>query len=216
MTDGRTWIRGVGHPLPEGEHLLWQGAPEWKALARHALHLRALAGYFALIILLGLVGALRQALGATQILVPLLTQVVLAGIVLGAGFLYAWFTARNTVYAITDRRVVIKAGLVLPLTINIPFRLIDSAWARRFKDGTGQISLGIRPPDRLGFVTLWPHVRPWKLRYPEPMLRGLTDTDGVAALLHRVADAPAPVARKAEPPVELTTSLGHEPSVVAP
>lgn len=215
MTDGRTWIHGVGHPLPEGEHLLWQGAPEWKALARHALHLRALAGYFALIILLGLIGALREALGASQILVPLLTQVALAGIVLGAGLLYAWFTARNTVYAITDRRVVIKAGLVLPLTINIPFRLIDSAWARRFKDGTGQISLGIRPPDRLGFVTLWPHVRPWKLRYPEPMLRGLTDTDRVAALLHQVADATAPVARSAERPVELTASLGHEPRAVA-
>lgn len=193
---------------------MWQGAPEWKPLARHALHLRALAGYFGLIILFGLAGALRQGLGATQILVPLLTQVLLAGIVLGAGMLYAWFTARNTVYAITDRRVVIKAGLVLPITINIPFRLIDSAWARRFKDGTGQISLGIRPPDRLGFVALWPHVRPWRLRYPEPMLRGLTDVDGVAAMLHQVADATAPVARGEDRPVELTASLGHTPSVV--
>ncbi|MFN8650889.1 MAG: photosynthetic complex putative assembly protein PuhB [Gemmatimonadales bacterium] len=213
MTDDRTWIRGVGHPLPPGEHLVWQGAPAWQPLARHALHLRALATYFALIILYGLVGALRQGLGAAQILVPLATQVLLAGVVLGAGMLYAWFTARNTVYAITDRRVVIKAGLVLPITINIPFRLIDSAWARRFKDGTGQISLGIRPPDRLGFVALWPHVRPWRLRYPEPMLRGLTDTDSVAALLHQVADATAPVTLDEARPVELTAAFG-QPSVV--
>jgi hypothetical protein len=91
------------------------------------------------------------------------------------------------VYAITDRRVVIKLGLVLPTTVNIPFRLIEAAECRRFRDGTGQIALRLSREDRIGYVHLWPHVRPWRLRYPEPMLRGLTDVTGVAEHLQAAA-----------------------------
>ena len=57
--DDRTWIRGVSQPLPAGERLLWSGAPASRLLARHAFHVRLVAGYFALLILLGLAGARR-------------------------------------------------------------------------------------------------------------------------------------------------------------
>nr|MBP6671164.1 hypothetical protein [Gemmatimonadales bacterium] len=48
---------------------------------------------------------------------------------------------------------------------------------------------GVRPPDRLGYVHLWPHVRAWRLRWPEPLLRGLTDTVAAAEALRQAAQA---------------------------
>lgn len=179
----RTWIRGVSQPLPAGETLLWSGKPASRALARHALHIRLVAAYFALLILMGLLGALADGLPAKQIVTAAATQCLLAGFVVGGLYLYARQTTRATVYAITDRRVVLKVGLVVPTTINIPFRLIEAAECRRFSDGTGEIALRLTRPDRIGFLHLWPHVRPWRLRYPEPMLRGLAETAAVAAYM---------------------------------
>eukprot|EP01036_Dinobryon_divergens_P017887 gene17887-24325_t len=37
---------GLPEPLPPGERLLWQGAPDWRDLARHGFHLNALVVYF--------------------------------------------------------------------------------------------------------------------------------------------------------------------------
>ena len=46
---------GLPEPLPKGERMLWQGSPEWRILARDALHTRQLSIYFA--VLLGWRGA---------------------------------------------------------------------------------------------------------------------------------------------------------------
>jgi len=185
--DERTWITGVSQPLPAGERLLWSGSPARRPLARHVFHMRLITGYFALLILLGLAGAVREGLTLAQIATAAGTQALLAAFVIGCIWLYAHFTAKSTVYAITDRRVVLKVGLVLPTTINIPFRLIESAECRQFPDGTGQVSLRLTRPDRISFFHLWPHVRPWRLRYPEPMLRGLEQTALVAEFMQRAA-----------------------------
>ena len=42
-------IRGLPELLPQGERILWQGAPAWKPLALRALHVRAVLAYFALL-----------------------------------------------------------------------------------------------------------------------------------------------------------------------
>jgi len=42
-------VRGLPEKLPEGEHILWQGAPDVRALAREALGVRWVAGYFAIL-----------------------------------------------------------------------------------------------------------------------------------------------------------------------
>ena len=44
------YIRGVPHALPEGEHILWQGAPEAGAVATHVFHWRLFMAYFAAMI----------------------------------------------------------------------------------------------------------------------------------------------------------------------
>ena len=36
-------VTGLPEPLPAGERVLWQGSPDWRALAREAFHLPAIA-----------------------------------------------------------------------------------------------------------------------------------------------------------------------------
>ena len=43
---------GLPELLPEGEHIVWQAAPDWKQLAIHAFHVRKIAIYFSLMWLL--------------------------------------------------------------------------------------------------------------------------------------------------------------------
>ena len=49
-------IPGLPANLPPGEKLLWQGSPTWSATASRVLHIRAVSGYFAAVLLIRLVG----------------------------------------------------------------------------------------------------------------------------------------------------------------
>jgi hypothetical protein len=37
--------------------------------------------------------------------------------------------------------------------------------------------------DHIGYLNLWPHARPWRMKHPEPMLRSVPDAAAVARLL---------------------------------
>ncbi|MGZ2821903.1 photosynthetic complex putative assembly protein PuhB, partial [Pseudomonas aeruginosa] len=82
--------------------------------------------------------------------------------------LLGYLAARTTVYTITSRRLVMRIGIALPMTLNLPFKVIASAAARINSDGTADIPITLVPPNRLAFLILWPHCRPWTLRRPEP------------------------------------------------
>ena len=43
-------IRGLPEKLPEGEHILWQGSPDFRRLAREALGVRWIMAYFAILV----------------------------------------------------------------------------------------------------------------------------------------------------------------------
>lgn len=186
--------RGMPGPLPAGERLLWQGAPDWRLLARRALHVRKVAAYFGLIVLW--VGASAVTRGVPGLL-DLARAVGLAAIPLALMLGYAWWVGRTTVYTITDRRVVLHIGLALPVTINLPYARIEAAALNRQADGSGDIALALTGSDRLAYLILWPHARPWRLARAEPMLRALRDVEPVAILLSRAlaasADMAAPV-----------------------
>ena len=60
----------------------------------------------------------------------------------------------------------------LPMTLNIPFRhLRPRRRCGLYADGTGDIPLPITGDDRVAYLMLWPHVRPWRAARTEPMLR---------------------------------------------
>ncbi len=199
---------GLPEVLPTDETLLWQGSPDWRVLALRAFHLRKLAIYFALLMLLR--GLLHAADGEPFAVAAwaALTPLPLALLGLGLVALLAYLSARGTVYTLTDRRVVMRIGIVLTVTYNLPFRRIAAAALQRSHAGHGDIALTLAGSDRIAWLQLWPHVRPWHLRRPEPTLRAVADAERVAAQLSQAwaavhgqpvptAAAPAPAERPA-------------------
>jgi len=174
---------GLPEPLPPGERLLWQGSPNWRVMAREVMHLRWLCAYFAVLLcwravaVAGSGGTLLDVVQALAWLTPL------ALLALGVLGVTAWLVSRTAVYTITDRRVVMRIGVVLSVTYNLPYSKIESAGLRLNADGSGDLTLVLDHADHIAYAHLWPHVRPWHLRHTEPMLRALPQARQVAALL---------------------------------
>ncbi len=174
---------GLPELLPANEKILWQGSPDFGAVARRIFHLRKVAAYFAL--MLGWKVASTMADGGS--FVDGLMSITVLGALAVMGFAaltgLAWATARTAVYTLTDKRIVMRIGIALTLTFNLPLRLIKSAGVRQHKDGCGDILIAMGGEDHIAWLHLWPHVRPWVLARPEPMLRAVPDAAHVAALL---------------------------------
>jgi hypothetical protein len=186
-------IDGIDAPLPPGEHVRWQGAPMWRSLAWRAFHGRTVLLYFTILCLWQggavLTGGktLQAALGIIILLV------ILAVISLACSALLGWLTARNSVYAITDRRVVLRIGAIVPSIINIPYRMIDSVAVTKYGHDQGDLAIALAGTDRIAFFQLWPHARPWHVKQPQPMLRSLRDPMAVGKILREaVADFSGP------------------------
>ena len=182
---------GLPEALPAGERLLWQGAPDWRVLARRALHLRKFAAYFGVLVGWRVVTVLADGGGAGAALVSVAWMLPLAALSLGIMALFAWLVGKTAIYSVTDRRVVMRVGIVLTVTFNLPLARIEAASLRDHGDGSGDISLLLNAQDRIGYLHLWPHTRPWRFTRTEPTLRALADVRAVAALL---ADALAQTA----------------------
>jgi hypothetical protein len=172
-------------PLPSNEKILWQGSPDWRAMARRVFFLRALTIYF--VAILAIRGTLVLVDGGTAMaaLKAVLLVAPLAVLALGTLLGVAIMTARTAVYTITDKRVVMRIGIVLNVTFNLPFRRIASAGINDTGNGTGDITLALAGDDKIGFAHLWPHSRPWRLARPEPMLRCVPNAKEVGQILSR-------------------------------
>lgn len=177
-------IRGVATPLPPGERVLWQGGPAAAPLARHAFHAWKIALYFGLLLTWRAADAMQRPDGRDYFLAGALPLLLLGVAAVACSFMLSRLTHKQTVYAVTDRRVVMRTGLVLTSTINIPFRQIEGASVRRYADGSGDIAIRLGGTDRLAYLLLWPHARGWRVRRPEPALRSLAEVDAVAKVLH--------------------------------
>jgi hypothetical protein len=188
--------RGLPGPLPPGETVLWQGSPDWWSLARRVLHVHQITGYFVLLLAWAIGSAVMQHGITDPAVVPTLLLVPLALVAVGALALFAWLVARTTTYTLTSRRVVIQFGVALPMTVNIPFRLINAAAVKCGADGSGDVALTLAEGTRLAYLIMWPHVRPWHLTRTEPALRGVASANEVARILSRAlaASAGQPVA----------------------
>jgi hypothetical protein len=176
-------IRGLPGNLPEGETLLWQGAPNWLTLAQQAFHVRAVGAYFLAMLLWRLAGAVLGGEAPIKALAAVLSVAPLALVAIGLLALLAWLTSRTTVYSITSRRVVMRFGVALPKAINIPFSIVQGAALKTFPNGDGDLALTLKAPNKLPFLQLWPHARPWRLAKPQPTFRGLAEPETAARIL---------------------------------
>ncbi len=187
-------VRGLPEPLPAGERLLWQGTPDWRLLAQRALHVRKFALYFALVIAWVGNSSIQSGAPFAETALAVGRGLGLAAVPLAAILLYAWAIARSTVYTLTDKRIALRTGLALPLTINIPFARIETAAVAAQRDGSGDLSIALAGKDRLAYLVLWPHARPWRLARAEPSLRAIRDVEKIAVMLARALAASAEMA----------------------
>mgnify|MGYP002777031845 CR=1 FL=1 len=196
-------VRGLPEVLPQDEQILWQGSPDWKVMAAHALHLRLVAIYFGGIALLGLMrGDIATAIGVSVLGLVVTTMLLL----------FLWGAARTTVYTLTNRRVVLRIGVALNKCINLPLAEIESANLKPLGGGHGSIVLALKGLPRLGYIMLWPHARSLRIARPQPVLRAIPDADRVAALLFKAVKAVQPAAvrtaqpERAAPPMDGVTA----------
>ncbi len=179
-----SFVSGVPEPLPQGERLLWQGKPNWRSIARHALHIDKIALYFAGLAVWQMATPLWDAETAfSPLRVAMMLGLGMACLGLLAGI--AYLIGRTSLYAITSRRVIMRIGIALPVTYNVPFASIAAGSLKAWPDGTGDIPLALAGKDRIAYLHLWPHARPWRLAKPEPMLRSVPHAAHVAEILAR-------------------------------
>ncbi len=157
---------GLPGVLPAGETIVWQGSPDWRTFARSVFHTRLVAGWFVFVASLAFVA------GGTGLNGALVT---LGVAVLGLGVLYFLARAgtRSTIYTLTNRRLVMRFGVALPKCVNLPLSRIGAADVRAV--GEGHVDIVLRPTERfpLGWLQMWPHVQPWKVAEPQPMIRAV-------------------------------------------
>jgi hypothetical protein len=176
-------VPGLPALLPSGETILWQGTPKWTSFARRALWTRWLIGYFTVIIVWVTADQVASGRAFGSIAMSAMSLCGLAAAAVGLLLMFAWFVARTTLYTITSRRVVMRIGVALPMTIQIPFVMIDAAGVKAGRNGSGDIALTLVNGQRIAYLMLWPHARPWKISRPQPAFRGLEDVALVALIL---------------------------------
>ncbi len=171
---------GLPQPLPKGENILWKGSPDWRVLARECFHIRKLAIYFAVLVAWRVESVTHGNPDLSSAIVPTLMAFGLAFLALGIVALLAWLSARTTIYTITERRVVMRVGIVLSVTFNLPFKHIEAANLRPTKNGHGDIALTIDKSTQIAYLHLWPHARPWQVAHAQPSLRSIPEAAVVA------------------------------------
>ena len=179
-------LPGLPAKPPRGEEILWQGRPAILSLARDALGLNWVAGYF---VVLALWRASVVSDGSIGMIIAIMLPYLAMGVVAcGILLLSATVQARSTVYTITTARVALRVGAALTVTLNVPFKQIGSASLDLRRSGSGTIALQTLGDTRLSYLVCWPHVRPWRMGKTQPALRCIPDAARVAKILGDAAE----------------------------
>lgn len=181
-------VKGLPETPPEGEVILWQGKPDWWALSKESLNLLWVAGYFVFLAAWRFVAVidlmpLGQAIWAS---VPFL---ILGAIVCVLLIGIAWTQAHYTVYTVTNRRVAMRIGAALTVTLNLPYTQIGAANLDLRKSGTGTVAFDLMGDTRISYLVCWPHVRPWRISPTQPALRCIPEAETIAAMISEAAQA---------------------------
>lgn len=182
-------IDGFPEPLPVGERLLWQGRPDRALLARHVFHGHKIALYFGVLLALRAVWLVGTGVSGGQAFGQLVVLLVPAAFAVGVSWLLAHLTARSTVYAVTEKRLAMRVGVVVPFFFNVPLNAVEGVALKRFRDGSGEVAVALTGGARFAWLHLWPHARPWHLAKPEPAFRGIADAEQVGRMLAVAAKA---------------------------
>ena len=173
---------GFPESLPGSEKVLWQGSPCAWLIARRIFFLPHLFFYFLTISCLALI-VNGEVLTLKDLFIKFLSYMSLGMVAIFLLLAISYFISATTVYSITDKRVVMRIGIILNLSLNIPFSKIETAAFRPYPDKSGDISLNLVPENKIAYLHLWPHCRPWFFSSPRPRLSCLKDAEVVASVL---------------------------------
>jgi hypothetical protein len=171
---------GLPEVLPRNEYIVWQGRPEWRQLAIEAFHVRKIAIYFAVMVLWQWISLLESNAAGMDMLKQLGTSIGLALLALAVLSWSAYWSAQATMYTLTNKRIIMRIGIVLSLTFNLPLKKITACDLQLLSKQTGNIALGIATDSPIGWLNLWPHVRAWRVASPQPTLRCVPQAESLA------------------------------------
>jgi hypothetical protein len=206
---------GLPGRLPEGEQVLWQSGPSWRALARHAFHIRLVAVYFSVLVGWRVLGSMMSGHDLRYALVSAASCVLLGALGVALFCLFAWLIARTTTYTITQKRIVLTYGMALPKSLNLPFSAIESADMKLHADGTGDIALRLPAAKRLSYLLLWPHVRAGAQGRAQPVLRCIPAPNEASEILAKAVALAPPLAAEALVVADATRAPAHAMAQVA-
>ena len=174
-------VRGLPDYLPEGETLVWRGEPDFRVMARRVFHLRSVSIYIGLLLCAHLGFQLYSGGDFVSVVLGSSWMLALGLTAIGIITLLAWAYTRSTVYTITNKRVVLRLGVALPMMVNLPLPIVGAADLRRYADGSGDIMFTLAQKKKLSYFLLWPSIKPWQFKPVVPALRCLRNVDEAAA-----------------------------------
>lgn len=179
-------IDGLPDYLPDGEHILWQGSPERKSFSKHVFHLNKLLIYFGILIAWNIMSNINAGSSIVEVIVGTSWIGILTLAAISILMLFSWMFSKSTLYTITNRRLVLRFGVAIPMIINMPWEKIRLADLKVYPDESGDISLTLIDGEKISYFVLWPHVKPWKFSSVRPMLRSIPKATQVGTI---IADA---------------------------
>ncbi|MEM9311080.1 MAG: photosynthetic complex putative assembly protein PuhB [Pseudomonadota bacterium] len=182
------------------EEVLWRGKPEFFRLAASAFHTNSVAVYFAVLAVIAFVSD-GWASALTVAVMGLAAVLVLMAI--------AFFCARNSAYVITNHRLVMLIGIAVEKRISVPLKHVQSANLRMRSKGHGDIAFELKADHRLGYLLLWPHVRPLRLGRPQPLLRAVPEAETLAAMIAEACAKFSPIERPAKAATQASSQAGQ-------
>ena len=181
-------IRGLPERPPEGEVILWQGQPNWLRLTVESLNVWWILGYFIFLFVWRFI-SVSDLMPLNQAVLVSLPFLALAMIVTLLLMLVGYIQAKATVYTITNKRVVMRIGAALTVTLNLPFTEIENAAIASSSKNFGNIAIDTKQDAKFSFLVLWPHARAWHFKKPQPSLRCIPNAAEVAEILSNAAKA---------------------------
>jgi hypothetical protein len=207
-------VPGLPGLPPAGEVILWQGRPSAKLLSRHLLKVRWIGGYFLLLAVWAVASGLYDSREMGGLLFSIAILAALAAVLVGMIELFAWAVERTTLYTITTERVVMRFGVALSMTLNLPFRKIEAISTAKLDAAGGMIAIAVAPDTRLSWLIQWPHVRGWRFSRPEPSLVYLPDVEEAASVLS-AAFVQFRASHANSPRISVAPSMPSAPAAVA-
>ena len=132
--------------------------------------------------------SLRQIEETSPRLTVFVPLVVLSAVFGGILYAIAYVQARSTVYTLTNKRVAMRIGAALTMTLNLPYVCIGTAKLDLKPSGHGTLAFELIGETRISYLMTWPHVRPWRMARTQPALRCIPDAEKVARIFADAAE----------------------------